>query len=140
METIIEPEGLTRNELRNMCFRDFAEKVNRKWRYVCDYEQCPFESKSAKDLEEHKQSKHAVRKNPHNQRNVNVSDENCYMATTAKRKWVVPEQADSQTVDKRKKHTIRNRDKNSGHWQFTLSSKRRHIRPSTVLYLSLIHI
>ena len=49
-------------------------------------------------------------------------------------RWMNSKPTESQIIDDKTKHKFRTRDVNSGHWRLTLSSKRKHIRPSTMLY------
>jgi len=53
---------------------------------------------------------------------------------TVSRKWVCTKKADAKVIDETSKRKFRTRDINSGHWEFGCTKKRRHVRPSTVLY------
>jgi len=55
-------------------------------------------------------------------------------AQTIQHKWIKSKIADSEVIDETTKRKFRTRDVNSGHWQLTLCSQRKHTRPSTVLH------
>jgi len=48
--------------------------------------------------------------------------------------WINSKKADSKVIDNANKRKFRSRDVNTGHWRLTLCSRRKHTRPSTVLY------
>ena len=49
-------------------------------------------------------------------------------------KWINAKPAKATVIDPTTKRKFRTRDVNSGHWLLTLCNRRKHIRPSTVLY------
>ena len=55
-------------------------------------------------------------------------------AETVQHKWVSSKKAESEVADKTTKRKFRSRDVSTGHWRFTLCSKRKHLRLSTVLH------
>ena len=55
-------------------------------------------------------------------------------AESVNHKWINSKPTESQIIDEKTRRKFRMRDVNSGHWRFTLSTKRKHVRPSTVLH------
>ena len=55
-------------------------------------------------------------------------------AETVNHKWINSKTVNSTVIDETTKRKFRTRDINTGHWRFTLCSRRKHIRPSTVLH------
>jgi len=52
-------------------------------------------------------------------------------AETVQHKWINTKTSDTSVIDERSRRNFRTRDINSGYWRFTLSCRRKHIRPST---------
>jgi len=63
-------------------------------------------------------------------------EEMCFneFAETVQHKWINENKVDTMVMDKTTKRKFRTRDVHSGHWRFTRSHRRKHTRPSTVLY------
>jgi len=65
-----------------------------------------------------------------------IIDNMCFneFAETVQHKWKNSKKTETKLIDETTKRKFRSRDVSTGHWHLTLYRKRKHTRPSTVLY------